>query len=259
MRRLVTVPRGPLFLISLVSVKKLLREVPLRIRGVKVTNSAICSESAKELDASTLARPEYDVPLRDAGERDDTAPANALCPKPVDMSSLTSVGNFVPSSSVGPSSPSTLAVYPEGVREEPPAAPAALVRRLEHVLIQCLIEFRSFRLLIHKVSSPNVLTMPLYVLLRCVDFIDDFRDDFSTVFQSCIVVFVCERVTVRNPKTDSNSEFGRSSYGPTNRECAGEDSPGRGPHGLAVVEAVGPTAWSPFCSRVGHAPPTAWG
>ncbi|KAK0579343.1 hypothetical protein LWI29_024864 [Acer saccharum] len=130
---------------------------------------------------------------------------------------------------------------------------------LEHVLIQCLIEFRSFRLLIHKVSSPNVLTMPLYVLLRCVDFIDDFRDDFSTVFQSCIVVFVCERVTVRNPKTDSNSEFGRSRYGPTNRECAGEDSPGRGPHGLAVVEAVGPTAWSPFCSRVGHAPPTAWG
>ncbi|KAK0579169.1 hypothetical protein LWI29_022147 [Acer saccharum] len=130
---------------------------------------------------------------------------------------------------------------------------------LEHVLIQCLIEFRSFRLLIHKVSSPNVLTMPLYVLLRCVDFIDDFRDDFSTVFQSCIVVFVCERVTVRNPKTDSNSEFGRSRYGLTNRECAGEDSPGRGPHGLAVVEAVGPTAWSPFCSRVGHAPPTAWG
>ena len=48
----------------------------------------------------------------------------------------------------------------------------------------------SFRLLIHKVSSPNVLTMPLYVLLRCVDFIDDFWDDFSTVFQSCIVVFV---------------------------------------------------------------------
>ncbi|KAK1571006.1 hypothetical protein Q3G72_010438 [Acer saccharum] len=134
-----------------------------------------------------------------------------------------------------------------------------LCLRLEHVLIQCLIEFRSFRLLIHKVSSPNVLTMPLYVLLRCVVFIDDFRDDFSTVFQSCIVVFVCERVTVRNPKTDSNSEFGRSRYGPTNRECAGEDSPGRGPHGLAVVEAVGPTAWSPFCSRVGHAPPTAWG
>ncbi|KAK0588359.1 hypothetical protein LWI29_038567 [Acer saccharum] len=130
---------------------------------------------------------------------------------------------------------------------------------LEHVLIQCLIEFRSFRLLIHKVSSPNVLTMPLYVLLRCVDFIDDFRDDFSTVFQSCIVVFVRERVMVCNPKMDSNSEFGRSRYGPTNRGCAGEDSPARGPHGLAVVEAVGPTAWSTFCSRVGHAPPTAWG
>ncbi|KAK1554065.1 hypothetical protein Q3G72_007356 [Acer saccharum] len=130
---------------------------------------------------------------------------------------------------------------------------------LEHVLIQCLIEFRLFRLLIHKVSSPNVLTMPLYVLLRCVDFIDDFRDDFSTVFQSCIVVFVRERVTIRNPKMDSNSEFGRSRYGPTNRGYAGEDSPGRGPHGLAVVEAVGPTAWSTFCSRVGHAPPTAWG
>ncbi|KAK1554051.1 hypothetical protein Q3G72_007220 [Acer saccharum] len=106
---------------------------------------------------------------------------------------------------------------------------------LEHVLIQCLIEFRSFRLLIHKVSSPNVLTMPLYVLLRCVDFIDDFRDDFSTIFQSCIVIFVHERVTVHNLKTDLNSEFERSRYGPTNRGCAGEDSPGRGPHGLAVV------------------------
>ncbi|KAK0589938.1 hypothetical protein LWI29_020411 [Acer saccharum] len=96
---------------------------------------------------------------------------------------------------------------------------------LEHVLIQCLIEFRSFRLLIHKVSSPNVLTMPLYVLLRCVDFIDDFRDDFSTVFQSCIVVFVRERVTVRNPKTDSNSEFRRPRYGPTNRRERGRGQP----------------------------------
>ena len=130
---------------------------------------------------------------------------------------------------------------------------------LEHVLIQCLIEFWSFRLLIHKVSSPNVLTMPLYVLLHCVDFIDDFRDDFSIVFQSCIVVFVRERVTVRNLKTDSNSEFGRPRYGPTNQGSAREDSPGRGPHGLAVVEAVGPTAWSTLYSCVGHAPPTAWG
>ena len=130
---------------------------------------------------------------------------------------------------------------------------------LEHVLIQCLIEFRSFRLLIHKVSSPNKLTMPLFVLIRWVDFIDDFRDDFSTVFQSCIVIVVRERVTVRNPETDSNSEFGRPRYGPTNRGSAREDSPGRGPHGLAVVEAVGPTAWSSLCSRVGHAPPTARG
>ena len=101
--------------------------------------------------------------------------------------------------------------------------------------------------------------MPLYVLLRCVDFIDDFRDDFSTVFQSCIVVFVRERVTVRNPKTDLNSKFGRPRYGLTNRGSAREDSPGRGPHRLAVVEAVGPTAWSTLCSRVGHAPPMAWG
>ncbi|KAK1556936.1 hypothetical protein Q3G72_014911 [Acer saccharum] len=130
---------------------------------------------------------------------------------------------------------------------------------LEHVLIQCLIEFRSFRLLIHKVSSPNVLTMPLYVLLRCVDFIDDFRDDFSTVFQSCIVVIMRERVTVCNPKMDSNSKFGRPRYWPTNRGSAREDSPGRRPQGLAVVEAVGPTAWSSLCSRVGHAPPMARG
>ena len=129
---------------------------------------------------------------------------------------------------------------------------------LEHVLIQCLIEFRSFRLLIHKVSSPNKLTMLLFVLIFCVDFIIGFRDDFSTVFQSCIVVFVCERVTIRNPKTDSNSEFGCSRYGPTNRECAGEDSPGRGPHGLAVVEAVGPTGKGALCSRGPHAPPMGW-
>ena len=47
-----------------------------------------------------------------------------------------------------------------------------------------------------------MLTMLLYVLLRCVDFIDDFRDDFSTVFQICVVVVVRERVTVRNPKID---------------------------------------------------------
>ena len=78
-------------------------------------------------------------------------------------------------------------------------------------------------------------------------------------FQSCIVIIVRERVMVRNLETDSKSEFGRPRYGPKNRGSAREDSPGRGPLGLAVDETVGPTAWSTLCSRVDHAPPMARG
>ena len=100
--------------------------------------------------------------------------------------------------------------------------------------------------------------MPLFVLIRWVDFIDDFRDDFSTVFQSCVVVIVRERVTVRNPETDSNSEFGRPRYGPTNRGSAREDSPGRGPHGLAVVEDGLEQPLLPCGPRAPHGQGVTW-
>ena len=84
---------------------------------------------------------------------------------------------------------------------------------LEYALLWFLIEFRSFRLLIHLISSPNNVATLLFVLIRWVDFIVIFRDDFSTIFQSCVVFVVHERVTVRNPKTDSKSEFGYPRYG----------------------------------------------
>ena len=93
---------------------------------------------------------------------------------------------------------------------------------LEHVLIWCLIEFRSFWLLIQKVSSPNDVAMLLFVLIRWVDFIFIFRDDFSTIFQSCIVFIVHEGVTIWNPKTYSKSEFGCLRYGWRTWECARE-------------------------------------
>ena len=91
---------------------------------------------------------------------------------------------------------------------------------LEHILIWCLIEFRSFRLLIHKVSSPNDLATLLCILIRWVDFIIIFQDDFSTIFQIFVVVVVREGVMVRNPKTDSKSEFGCPRYGWRTWECA---------------------------------------
>ena len=93
---------------------------------------------------------------------------------------------------------------------------------IEHVLIWCLIEFRSFRLLIYKVLSPNDVATLLFVLIRWVDFIIVFQDDFSTIFQSCIVFVVDEGVMVRNPKIDSKSKFGCPRYGWRTWECARE-------------------------------------
>ena len=61
-----------------------------------------------------------------------------------------------------------------------------------------------------------------------------------------------ERVTVRNQKTDSKSEFGCPRYGLKNRGSAREGL-------LAVREAVGPTAKGALYPREAHAPPTAWG
>ena len=83
---------------------------------------------------------------------------------------------------------------------------------LEYALLWFLIEFRSFRLLIHLISSPNDIATLLFFLIRWVDFIVIFRDDFSTIFQSCVVIIVREGVMVCNPKKDSKSEFGCPRY-----------------------------------------------
>ena len=79
---------------------------------------------------------------------------------------------------------------------------------LEHDLTLFLIEFRSFQLLIHLVSSPYDVVMPLCILIHWVVFIVIFRDEFSTICQIFIVFVVREGVMVRNPKMDSNLEFG---------------------------------------------------
>ena len=88
--------------------------------------------------------------------------------------------------------------------------------------------------------------MLLFVLIYCVDFIVGFRDDFSTIFQSCIVVVVREGVTVRNPKTDSKSEFGRPRYGPKNRGSARETKRPKGPCMVAT--------WAPREPHVDRGP-----
>ena len=105
---------------------------------------------------------------------------------------------------------------------------------LEYVLIWFLIEFRSFRLLIHKVASPNDVATLLCILIRWVDFIVFFREDFSTIFQSFVVVVVREGVMVRNPKTDSKSEFGCPRYGWRTWGSAREASMAKG-HALATT------------------------
>ena len=50
--------------------------------------------------------------------------------------------------------------------------------------------------------------MLLFVLISWVVFIVIFWEAFSTFCQSFIVIVVREGVTIRNPKTDSKSEFG---------------------------------------------------
>ena len=130
---------------------------------------------------------------------------------------------------------------------------------LEHILIWCLIKFRSFRLLIHKVSSPNDVATLLFVLIRWVDFIIIFRDDFSTIFQSFVVVVVREGVMIRNPQMDLKSEFGCPRYGWRTWECAREARVAMRPRvPLPLRKAVGPTARDSLWSREAHAPPTGW-
>ena len=97
--------------------------------------------------------------------------------------------------------------------------------------------------------------MLLFVLICCVDFIIGFRDDFSTIFQSCVFVVMRDGVTVRNPKMDLKLESGCPRYGLKNRRRTREKSGacvatrlgrvgGRGPHGQG----------SPLLPCVPHAP-----
>ena len=93
---------------------------------------------------------------------------------------------------------------------------------LVHDLNWFLIDSRSFRLLIHLVSSPNDVAMLLFVLINWVVFVVIFRDEFSPIYQSFKVIFVHEEVTVSNLKTDSNSEFGCPNTAEECERCAGE-------------------------------------
>ena len=79
---------------------------------------------------------------------------------------------------------------------------------LEHVFIWFFIESWSFWLLIHKVSSPNDVVTLLCILIHWVDFVVVFRDDFSTICQSFVVIVLSEGVTIRNPKMNPKSKFG---------------------------------------------------
>ena len=121
---------------------------------------------------------------------------------------------------------------------------------LEHNLIWFLIEFWSFRLLIHLVSSPNDIATLLFILIRWVVFVVVFRDEFSTICQSFIVFIVREGVTVCNLKTDSNSEFGWPNTVEERTRCArGASWPKattcgpRVPHGPASSLATCGTRW----------------
>ena len=91
--------------------------------------------------------------------------------------------------------------------------------------------------------------MLLFVLICCVDFIVGFRDDFSAIFQSWVVVVVVVRegVTVHNPKTDSKSEVECSRYGLKIWRGAREELESRVATWPARVGGRGP-----------HAPPTGW-
>ena len=119
---------------------------------------------------------------------------------------------------------------------------------LEHGLIWFLIEFRSFRLLIRLVSSPNDVATLLFVLIRWVVFVLIFRDEFSTICQSFIVFVVREGVTIRNPQMDSKSEFGCPNTAEERERCAG------GVPWPPRVEAVCHTAQHALWSRVAHTP-----
>ena len=124
---------------------------------------------------------------------------------------------------------------------------------LEHDLIWFLIEFRSFRLLIHLVSSPNDVATLLFVLIRWVVFVIVFRDELSTIFQSFIVVVMREGVTVCNPKTDSNSEFGYPNTAEERERCARRSLGQKPSKGWPRVDHVCHTARAPLWPRVAHA------
>ena len=84
-------------------------------------------------------------------------------------------------------------------------------------------------------------------------FVVVFRDEFSTIFQSFVVVVVRERVTVRNPKTDSNSEFGCPNTAEEREGCARGCSAKRPSLEWPRVDHVCHTARAPLWPRVAHA------
>ena len=51
-------------------------------------------------------------------------------------------------------------------------------------------------------------------------FVVVFRDEFSTICQSFVVFIVREGVMIRNPKTDSKSEFGGPNTVEERARCA---------------------------------------
>ena len=92
--------------------------------------------------------------------------------------------------------------------------------------------------------------MLLCILIRWVVFVVNFRDEFSTICQSFIVFVMREGVTVRNLKTDSNSEFGWPNTVEERARCArGASWPKattcgpRVPHGPASSLATCGTRW----------------
>ena len=85
---------------------------------------------------------------------------------------------------------------------------------------------------------------------RWVVFVVVFWDEFSTIFQSFIVFVMREGVTVRNLKTDSNSEFGCPNTAEERERCARRllgQKPSKGwprvPHGQSSSLATCGTRW----------------
>ena len=94
--------------------------------------------------------------------------------------------------------------------------------------------------------------MLLCVLIHWVVFVVIFRDDFSKFLQSFIVFVMRKGVTIRNPKTDSNSEFGCPNTAEERERCARGTSKAIGQACCPRVSHVCHTWRTPLCPRVPH-------